>query len=185
MSRAPEAQIARRWRWRSARRLRDVGAESRCRRQFGQQRQQNCAGAGADIGDTQWTIEVAAARSISSASSTTVSVSGRGTSVAGESCNGSPQNSFSPIMRATGSPAIRRCAYCANSAASAEVSRRVACAIMPVRSRSTTAPTKNACIELGFVAAGRLQSRRQRPTRTLNAWSGICHQCAYLACHRG
>ena len=33
------------------------------------------------------------APSISSAISTTVSVSGRGTSVAAESCNGSPQNS--------------------------------------------------------------------------------------------
>ncbi len=50
------------------------------------------------------------ARHISSASSTTVSVSGLGTSVAGESCRGRPQNSLIPRMRATGSPARRRCA---------------------------------------------------------------------------
>ena len=66
------------------------------------------------------------ARSSSSASSTTVSVSGRGTSVAGESCSGSPQNSFSPRMRATGSPARRRRAKSSRRADSSEVSWRCA-----------------------------------------------------------
>ena len=56
------------------------------RRQLRQQRQQDRAGAGAEIGDAQRAIEAPSARSNSSASSTTVSVSGRGTSVAGESC---------------------------------------------------------------------------------------------------
>ena len=49
-----------------------------------------------------------AGRTVSSAASTTVSVSDRGTSVAGESRSGRPQNSFIPMMRATGSPASRR-----------------------------------------------------------------------------
>src|SRR5205085_329876 len=48
------------------------------------------------------------ARSSSSASSTTVSVSGRGTSVSAESLSGSPQNSLVPRIRATGSPPRRR-----------------------------------------------------------------------------
>ena len=41
-------------------RCRNVGPESLRRRQFGQQREQNCAGAGAEIGDAQRTIEVSA-----------------------------------------------------------------------------------------------------------------------------
>ncbi len=38
---------------------RNIGPESLRRRQLGQQREQNCAGAGAEIGDAQWAIEVA------------------------------------------------------------------------------------------------------------------------------
>ena len=45
-----------------------------------------------------------------SANSTIVSVSGRGTSVAADSESGSPQNSFTPRMRATGSPESLRAA---------------------------------------------------------------------------
>ena len=45
-----------------------------------------------------------------SAASTTVSVSGRGTSVAGVTRNGRPQNSLKPMMRATGSPLSLRAA---------------------------------------------------------------------------
>ena len=57
-----------------------------------------------------WRSSAPPARNNSSASSTTVSVSGRGTSVAAESFSGSPQNSLWPRMRATGSPRRRRCA---------------------------------------------------------------------------
>ena len=40
--------------------LRNVGPESLRRRQLGQQRQQDRAGAGAEIGDAQWAIELSA-----------------------------------------------------------------------------------------------------------------------------
>ena len=82
------------------------------------------------------------ARNSSSASSTTVSVSGRGTSVADESCSGSPQNSFSPRMRATGSPARRRRANSSRRADSSGVSWRCAADIRPVRSRPSAWPVR-------------------------------------------
>ena len=82
------------------------------------------------------------ARNSSSASSTTVSVSGRGTSVADESCKGSPQNSFSPRMRATGSPARRRRAKASRRADSSRVSWRCAADIKPVRSRPSAWPVR-------------------------------------------
>ena len=62
----------------------DVGADAIGFRQFGQQRQQNCARARADIGNAQRRSR-REARSISSATSTSISVSGRGTSVAVDS----------------------------------------------------------------------------------------------------
>ena len=82
------------------------------------------------------------ARNSSSASSTTVSVSGRGTSVADESCSGSPQNSFSPMMRATGSAARRRPANSSRRADSSGVSWRCAADIRPVRSRLSAWPVR-------------------------------------------
>src|SRR5256886_600632 len=82
-----------------------------------------------------------AARSICNASSTTVSVSGLGTSVAAESFSGSPQNSLIPRMRAIGSPESRRRAKSSRRIDSSDVSGRLAAAITPVRSRSSAAPT--------------------------------------------
>src|SRR6267142_6876391 len=81
------------------------------------------------------------ARNISNANSTTVSVSGRGTKVAAESCNGSPQNSLRPRMRATGSPWRRRSVNSSRRTASSDVRGRPAAAMIPVRSRPSTAPT--------------------------------------------
>ncbi len=70
--------------------------------------------AGAEIGDAQGARARAARhRSAASAASTTVSVSGRGTSVAASTRSCRLQNSFVPMMRATGSWARRRCASAA------------------------------------------------------------------------
>ena len=121
----------------------NVGADSGRVRQFGQQREQDRAGAGAEIGDARPRDSPDPLRSISSASSTTVSVSGRGTSVAGDSASGSPQNSFCPRMRATGSPASRRRARASRRADSSDVSNRFAAEIMPVRSRPSAWPTSS------------------------------------------
>ena len=63
-----------------------VGADREGVRQFAEQREHDGAGAGAEIGDTQRDAPRARpAATAASARSTTVSVSGRGTSTAGES----------------------------------------------------------------------------------------------------
>ena len=75
-------------------------------RPFMQQRDQQAARAGPEIEDAQ--TARAGREPERSAASTTVSVSGRGTSVSGARTKGRPQNSRSPRMRATGSRARRR-----------------------------------------------------------------------------
>ena len=96
----------------------DIGADAEGFRQFGQQREQERARAGAEIGDAQRAATARFGSSAASAASTTVSVSGRGTSVSALSRSGSPQNSLRPRMRATGSRASRRAASAAMAPAS-------------------------------------------------------------------
>ena len=93
-SRAPRASGRRRSRGRPAARAgaRPEDNPSRCR-------DRECAGRAARSGMA------------ASAASTTVSVSGRGTSVSGESAKGRPQNSCCPRMRATGSWTSRRATW--------------------------------------------------------------------------
>ena len=67
---------------RPQRRLADVGADADGLRQFGQQRQQDRAGAGADVGDAKRRSAMVRRAIFPAPASTTVSVSGRGTSVA-------------------------------------------------------------------------------------------------------
>ena len=150
----PVARHCRR-RSRSASTLMSVPTPMRCR-QFRQQRQQNCAGAGAEIGDAQrrdWQPRRRAA--ISSATSTTVSVSGRGTSVAGESFSGSPQNSLcaeNSRDRLAREAPPREVFETLDSSAVSSGARPV---IMPVRSRPSTAPTRiRASSSAEFVAGG-------------------------------
>ena len=109
------------------------------------------------------------ARNNSSASSTTVSVSGRGTSVAAESCSGSPQNSFSPRMRATGSPARRRRAKSSRRADSFEVSWRCAADDHAGQVEAKCMARQNPRVEFGGSMAGLNAQRAAR----LDVWREI------------
>ncbi len=86
-----------------------VGADRKSIRQFGEQREHDRTGTGAEIGDAPGARRAVRSDLLPPASvSTTVSVSGRGTSTAGDSARRKPQNSLTPVMRATGSRASRR-----------------------------------------------------------------------------
>ena len=110
------------------------------------------------------------ARSISSASSTTVSVSGRGTNVSAESLSGNPQNSLMPRMRATGSPPRRRRTKSSRRADSSGESSRFAAIIMPVRSRPSTAPIKSRASS----SAEPIPPEVKRVVRLRRALSTVC-----------
>ena len=128
---------------RSARRCGDVGAESVRGRQFGQQREQDRAGAGAEIGDAQADDRGRRRRATSPAP---VRPPSRYPAAAPASrprvAAAAPRIPSRRECARPARPRCRRCAYCASSAASAEVSCRLACAIMPVRSRSSAAPRR-------------------------------------------
>ncbi len=121
------------------------------------------------------------ARKISSAASTTVSVSGRGTSVAGESRSGKPQNSLRPRIRATGSPAMRRFAKPSRRSASSSVRIRADAAIKPVRSRPSTEPTRIRASSSAESRLALLELRRQCAARSLNRLSSECFASVHAA----
>ena len=112
------------------------------------------------------------ARSSSSASSTTVSVSGRGTSVADESCSGRPQNSFSPRMRATGSPARRRRANSSRRADSSGVSWRCAADDQAGQVEAERMACQQPRVEFGGFDGGGFELRGERAPRGLDGLVG-------------
>ena len=73
-----------------------------------------------------------------SASSTSVSVSGRGMSTAGDTCSVNPQNSRRPVRYATGSPSRRRRARARNASARSRGNASSPCATSHARSRPST-----------------------------------------------
>ena len=79
----------------------DVDTKPGRSREFGEERQQDAAGAGAEIEKTRAVPRDREPRR--NTASTTVSVSGRGSSVSGDRPNSRPQNSRRPRMRLNGS----------------------------------------------------------------------------------
>ena len=141
------------------------------RRQFGQQRQQNCAGAGAEIGDAQRAIEVAAgAHQLQRQFDHRLGIGPRHQRRGRELQRQSPEfllaeNARDRLAREAPARILRQ------SAASAEVSRR------RLRDHAGQVEAehgcqKNARIEFGVIDAGGFESRRQRPPRALNLGPG-------------
>src|SRR5262245_16770894 len=91
--------------------------------------------------------------------STTVSVSGRGTNVSSLRLNGSPQNSLTPRMRATGSCARRRCASAVMAVRSDDVTWRAPWLTMPAASRLSAWPTRMRASSSGESSAAAAKAR--------------------------
>ena len=165
-ARAPRRRAARALRARDRERRRiAVGADRDGVRQFGEQRKQDRAGAGAEIGDAQRArARRRRGRCAASAASTTVSVSGRGTSTAGETASGRPQNSLTPMMRATGSPASRRATSASMPAISARSERPLAGAHQAGMIEPERMADQEAGVEIGRVDAAP-RSRRATSRR--------------------
>ena len=95
-----------------------------------------------------------------SAASTTVSVSGRGTSVAASTRSGRLQNSLPPTMRATGSPARRRSASAAIASFLVRIKTARARGRQGCMVEAERVADENAGIEVGRIEPGGAKPRR-------------------------
>ena len=100
-----------------------------------------------------------------SAASTTVSVSGRGTSVASLSRSGRPQNSLTPRMRATGSRSSRRAASAASACAASSPRRGRAFDRQRGVVEAERMADQQPRVELGRIQAGLAKRVGQRAAR--------------------
>ena len=125
--------------------------------EFGQRREQQAAGAGAEI---EHAARRSAARRMPPAPPRSVSRnSGRGISVAGETAKSRLQNSRWPRISASGSCATRRAQQAARSAC--RIDGRGAIAQQSGRRDAERVGQQQPCVESRIVDAGRAQARRR------------------------